>query len=115
MRRATARAAPGRTAGRRRADRPGAARGDRRQRAGLRRGGAIDYVTLDFLAEITMVILERQRERIGKIGDGAIEAAELDDLQNLRLVVVRLQRGEFHAGRLGDVRDHGVRRSLDAP
>jgi len=26
-------------------------------------GGAVDYVTLDYLAEITMVILQRQRER----------------------------------------------------
>ena len=32
------------------------------------RGGAIDYVTLDFLAEITMVILERQRERNPDLG-----------------------------------------------
>ena len=32
------------------------------------RGGAIDYVTLDFLAEITMVILERQRERNPELG-----------------------------------------------
>jgi hypothetical protein len=32
------------------------------------RGGAIDYVTLDFLAEITMVILERQRERNAELG-----------------------------------------------
>jgi hypothetical protein len=32
------------------------------------RGGAVDYVTLDFLAEITMVILERQRERTPDLG-----------------------------------------------
>jgi hypothetical protein len=32
------------------------------------RGGEIDYVTLDFLAEITMVILERQRERNAELG-----------------------------------------------
>jgi hypothetical protein len=32
------------------------------------RGGAVDYVTLDFLAEITMVILERQRERNPELG-----------------------------------------------
>jgi len=32
------------------------------------RGGAIDYVTLDFLAEITMVILERQRARNPNLG-----------------------------------------------
>jgi hypothetical protein len=32
------------------------------------RGGQIDYVTLDFLAEITMVILERQRERNAELG-----------------------------------------------
>jgi hypothetical protein len=32
------------------------------------RGGAIDYLTLDFLAEITMVILERQRERNPELG-----------------------------------------------
>jgi hypothetical protein len=32
------------------------------------RGGEIDYVTLDFLAEITMVILERQRERNADLG-----------------------------------------------
>ena len=32
------------------------------------RGGQIDYVTLDFLAEITMVILERQRERNADLG-----------------------------------------------
>ena len=32
------------------------------------RGGDIDYVTLDFLAEITMVILERQRERNAELG-----------------------------------------------
>ncbi len=31
-------------------------------------GGAIDYLTLDFLAEITMVILERQRERNPELG-----------------------------------------------
>jgi len=32
------------------------------------RGGAIDYVTLDFLAEITMVILQRQRARDASLG-----------------------------------------------
>jgi hypothetical protein len=32
------------------------------------RGGEIDYVTLDFLAEITMVILQRQRERNAELG-----------------------------------------------
>jgi hypothetical protein len=32
------------------------------------RGGEIDYVTLDFLAEITMVILQRQRERNPELG-----------------------------------------------
>jgi hypothetical protein len=32
------------------------------------RGGAVDYVTLDFLAEITMVILQRQRARDPKLG-----------------------------------------------
>jgi hypothetical protein len=32
------------------------------------RGGAIDYVTLDFLAEITMVILQRQRARDPGLG-----------------------------------------------
>ena len=32
------------------------------------RGGAIDYVTLDFLAEITMVILQRQRARDPRLG-----------------------------------------------
>jgi hypothetical protein len=32
------------------------------------RGGAIDYVTLDFLAEITMVILQRQRARNAALG-----------------------------------------------
>ena len=32
------------------------------------RGGPIDYLTLDFLAEITMVILERQRERNPELG-----------------------------------------------
>jgi hypothetical protein len=32
------------------------------------RGGPLDYVTLDFLAEITMVILQRQRERNPKLG-----------------------------------------------
>src|SRR5258708_6573794 len=32
------------------------------------RGGELDYVTLDFLAEITMVILERQRERNADLG-----------------------------------------------
>jgi hypothetical protein len=32
------------------------------------RGGALDYVTLDFLAEITMVILQRQRERNAELG-----------------------------------------------
>jgi hypothetical protein len=32
------------------------------------RGGPIDYVTLDFLSEITMVILQRQRARDAKLG-----------------------------------------------
>src|SRR5262245_12490955 len=32
------------------------------------RGGPVDYVTLDFLAEITMVILQRQRARDPKLG-----------------------------------------------
>src|ERR1700741_4129869 len=32
------------------------------------RGGAVDYVTLDFLAEITMVILQRQRARDPALG-----------------------------------------------
>ncbi len=32
------------------------------------RGGALDYVTLDFLAEITMVILQRQRARNPNLG-----------------------------------------------
>src|SRR5207247_10310886 len=32
------------------------------------RGGALDYVTLDFLAEITMVILQRQRARDPRLG-----------------------------------------------
>ena len=32
------------------------------------RGGDVDYVTLDFLAEITMVILQRQRARDAKLG-----------------------------------------------
>src|SRR5256886_4332794 len=32
------------------------------------RGGAIDYVTLDFLAEISMVILQRQRARDASLG-----------------------------------------------
>jgi hypothetical protein len=32
------------------------------------RGGPLDYVTLDFLAEITMVILQRQRERRPELG-----------------------------------------------
>lgn len=32
------------------------------------RGGALDYITLDFLAEITMVILQRQRERDPRLG-----------------------------------------------
>jgi hypothetical protein len=32
------------------------------------RGGTVDYVTLDFLAEITMVILQRQRERDARLG-----------------------------------------------
>jgi len=32
------------------------------------RGGAVDYVTLDFLAEITMVILQRQRARDPGLG-----------------------------------------------
>ena len=32
------------------------------------RGGAVDYVTLDFLAEITMVILQRQRARDPNLG-----------------------------------------------
>ena len=32
------------------------------------RGGHIDYVTLDFLSEITMVILQRQRERNADLG-----------------------------------------------
>src|SRR5206468_4616885 len=32
------------------------------------RGGDVDYVTLDYLAEITMVILQRQRERNPELG-----------------------------------------------
>src|SRR5262245_16569825 len=32
------------------------------------RGGSVDYVTLDFLAEITMVILQRQRARDPGLG-----------------------------------------------
>jgi hypothetical protein len=32
------------------------------------RGGPVDYVTLDFLAEITMVILQRQRARDPRLG-----------------------------------------------
>lgn len=36
--------------------------------AGQVRGGALDYVTLDFLAEITMVILQRQRARDQRLG-----------------------------------------------
>ena len=32
------------------------------------RGGALEYVTLDFLAEITMVILQRQRARDPRLG-----------------------------------------------
>jgi hypothetical protein len=32
------------------------------------RGGPVDYVTLDFLAEITMVILQRQRARDANLG-----------------------------------------------
>ena len=36
--------------------------------AGQVRGGAVDYVTLDFLAEITMVILQRQRARDPRLG-----------------------------------------------
>jgi hypothetical protein len=32
------------------------------------RGGGVDYVTLDFLAEITMVILQRQRARDAALG-----------------------------------------------
>jgi hypothetical protein len=32
------------------------------------RGGHVDYVTLDFLAEITMVILQRQRARDASLG-----------------------------------------------
>src|SRR5207247_3789520 len=36
--------------------------------AGQVRGGALDYVTLDFLAEITMVILQRQRARDPRLG-----------------------------------------------
>ena len=31
-------------------------------------GGPLDYVTMDFLAEITMVILQRQRARDAKAG-----------------------------------------------
>ncbi len=39
-----------------------------RQVQGGIEAGQIDYVTLDFLAEITMVILQRQRARDPKLG-----------------------------------------------
>src|SRR6266850_1017750 len=46
--------------------------------AGQVRGGALDYVTLDFLAEITMVILQRQRARDPRLGYAYDFVAMLD-------------------------------------
>src|SRR5689334_15750866 len=56
------------------------------------RGGALDYVTLDFLAEITMVILQRQRARDPGLGFAydfvAMLAPLLPELVSRRVRVV---------------------------
>src|SRR6185436_1564031 len=56
------------------------------------RGGAVDYVTLDFLAEITMVILQRQRARDPKLGYAydfvAMLAPVLDEVVERRVRIV---------------------------
>src|SRR5581483_2026740 len=56
------------------------------------RGGPVDYVTLDFLAEITMVILQRQRARDAKLGYAydfvAMLAPVLRDVVERRVRVV---------------------------
>lgn len=56
------------------------------------RGGAVDYVTLDFLAEITMVILQRQRARDANLGYAydfvAMLAPVLDEIVARRVRVV---------------------------
>ena len=69
-------------------------------------GGPIDYVTMDFLAEITMVILQRQRARDPKAGfaydfveqlklrpAGDRRARHHGDRQRRRHQPVRLRRG----------------------
>jgi hypothetical protein len=56
------------------------------------RGGGVDYVTLDFLAEITMVILQRQRARDPNLGYAydfvAMLAPVLRDVVERRIRVV---------------------------
>src|SRR5689334_23476097 len=60
------------------------------------RGGAVDYVTLDFLAEITMVILQRQRARDPKLGYAYDFVAMLAPV--LRDIVERGVRAVANAG-----------------
>src|SRR5262245_57667922 len=59
-------------------------------------GGEVDYVTLDFLAEITMVILQRQRARDPNLGYAYDFVAMLAPL--LRDVVERRVRIVANAG-----------------
>src|SRR5262247_971141 len=60
------------------------------------RAGGVDYVTLDFLAEITMVILQRQRARDPGLGYAYDFVAMLAPL--LREVVARRVRVVANAG-----------------
>ena len=73
-------------------------------------GGPIDYVTMDFLAEITMVILQRQRARDPKAGFA------YDFIEQLKLALPAIAEQRRHGDRQrrrhqpGRLRRGGARR-----
>jgi len=72
-------------------------------------GGPLDYVTMDYLAEITMVILQRQRARDAKAGFA------YDFVEHLKLALpVIAERGVTVIVNAGGINPHGCAAAVEA-
>ncbi len=72
-------------------------------------GGPVDYVTMDFLAEITMVILQRQRARDPKAGYAH------DFIEQLQMALPAVvERGATVIANAGGINPHGCAEAVEA-
>src|SRR5262249_4466050 len=72
-------------------------------------GGPIDYVTMDFLAEITMVILQRQRARDPRAGFAYDFVEQLE-----RALPAMLERGATVIVNAGGTNPAGCAEAIEA-